>query len=41
MLAKHVNIKFCISLHISPSETLQLLEVAYAKVAREKMQVYK
>jgi hypothetical protein len=31
-----VNIKLCVLLHESPSETLQLLEEAYGKVAMKK-----
>jgi hypothetical protein len=37
---KHSNIKFCVLLHKSPSETLQMREKAYGRAAMRKMQVY-
>lgn len=35
-----VNIKFCVFLHKSPSETLQRHEEAYGKVAGKEIEVY-
>jgi hypothetical protein len=38
---EHANINFCVLLHKSPSETLQILEEPYGKGAMKKMQAYK
>jgi histone-lysine N-methyltransferase SETMAR len=38
---QRTNIKFCVLLKKSPSETLRMLEKAYGKAAMKKTQVYK
>jgi hypothetical protein len=37
---QRTNITFCVLLHISPSETLQMLEEVYVKATMKKSQVY-
>jgi hypothetical protein len=38
---EHENTKFCVLLHKSTSETLQMLEETYVMAAMKKMLVYK
>jgi histone-lysine N-methyltransferase SETMAR len=38
---QRTNIKFCVLLNKSPSETLRMLEKAYGKAAMKKTQVYR
>jgi hypothetical protein len=40
LATERVNITFCVLLHKSPFETLQILEEGFDGVAMKKMQVY-